>query len=136
MRTNLQEFLKNEKLPKFLVENKKLANITKVSKVFPSIGLPNCSEACKFDNLTVAKDTAANLAITMLHIMFEKFADKAYRDAYNAKIDRIIYWRTITAKMKDNHSYTSYVKINDGKVSIKLSYDVADNNNTVIFKKD
>jgi hypothetical protein len=139
MHTNIQEFLKNEKLPKFLTKHKKLANITKVSKVFPSIGLPNCSETCKFDNSDLAKNTASILVEHIVYnILYCKFSDREYEARFlgKSKLDKITYWKTISNSIRECNYATSYVVVNNGKISIKLSDDIIDNTNKVIFRKD
>lgn len=142
MQTNIQEFLKNEKLPKFLVEHKKLNSISKVSKVFPSIGLPNCSETCKFDNTDAIKQTAEGLIILLIDTMYSRFSNAAYRHNQDVvgqhdKLNRLVYWRTITGKIRDHHYYNkSYINVDIGKVSLKLSGDIVDIDGNVIFRKD
>jgi len=141
MQTNIQEFLKNEKLPKFLAEHEKLKSITKVSKVFPSIGLPNCSETCKFDNSEITKTSAESLISELGELMFNRFANAAYlhapiNDAQAAKINKLLYWRGILANVKDQHYYHSFIYNENNKVSIKLSSDIADNTGKVIFRKN
>lgn len=42
--------LQDPKFPEFIKNHKIFKKITKISKIFPSIGLSNCSENCEFDN--------------------------------------------------------------------------------------
>jgi hypothetical protein len=146
MRTNIQEFLKNEKLPKFLVSHKKLTSLTKVSKVFPSIGLFNCSETCKFDNSDIAKEAGNNLFWSIYYILSNKIRAKSYvleNKNHNKnpktieKINRLNYWRYVVERMPDTYNISSFVKTSDdGKITIKLTYDVLDQQGKIVFREN
>lgn len=137
MSIHIQEFLKNEKLPKFLVDHKILNSIGKVSKIFPSIGLPNCQETCKFDNANIAKRSASDLIYYTIYPLCDKFYHATYRPIPDkTKYDNLMYWRDIAYKIKNSSLAGNFVIVNplDNKVSLKLSSDIVDNNNKVIFK--
>ena len=134
MQTTIQEFLKDKRLPKFLIQNKKLNSFTKVSKVFPSIGLANCKENIKYDNSLIAETTALDLVNQITYSLFIQINDKLSELNVGDKRDKIVYWHDIAYKLRKIYCKSYIVKNQSGGISLKLPNDILDKNNKVIFK--
>src|SRR5258708_909075 len=57
----IADLFKEKKFPNWFTKHPVFNKITKISKVFPSIGLPNCEEGIKIDNVKPAIEAAKQL---------------------------------------------------------------------------
>src|ERR1700743_1370722 len=79
MTVKIKDFIVNEKLPKFLSNNKILLSFDKVGKVFPGIGLPNCKENVALDNAPFVRASAINFITTFRYLLEDPIsASKIY----------------------------------------------------------
>lgn len=146
MSTNIKDFIDSNKtrLPKFILENKVLLSFDKVSKVFPSIGLPNCKQSVTIDNFILIKTSAEVLLTTFHYIMSDASAmllsyghyypSNNYSDEILNKFKRIgEILRLLDSALWINRDQC--IVVADGRVSLKIPSDVKYNNN-VIFKQN
>jgi hypothetical protein len=130
MPTQIKDFLANKELPSFITKNETLLSFNKVSKVFPRIGLPNCSETCEFHNQEI-RSIADNL-IREIYYGLYNLSHFSYGRGANET-----YWCTIAGTLGSRCLYNAneMITTNNGKIVIKLDCDIFINGKAV-FKKD
>ena len=133
MKTSMQEFLKNEKLPKFIINNKTLKSIDKISKVFPSIGLVNSKEECIIDNIDIAKETGYKLAYKLTSLLLGKSSKSKLYHLSGERCKQLHNWIAIFSYMMTE--YKSFVRLNNGLITLKLFEDIK-NGDEILFRKE
>jgi hypothetical protein len=117
----ISQFLKEKKLPDFIASNKSLLACEKVGKVFPGIGLPNCSEDTDLGNVDDVKLLARNL-IGEIHSKLY-YLPHTIQGKY--ELANLLY-----------HSPSHFIIVDNGKTSLKLPQDiVSQSSGKILFKK-
>lgn len=147
MTVQLEDFIKNTKLPAFLSNHEVLHRFDKIDKVFPGLGLPNSKEDIVLDNTNFVKASALNLVYTIVAVLEEPTRLLNNYGAYFStrkflpeKVEEIRNYGIILGNLyRYLGLYTNYEKMirnDNGKLSIKLSQDIVDFNQRVVFKTD
>lgn len=152
------ELFKGKKnLPEFITGHKMFKTETKVSKIFPSIGLKNFKETCELAKplLDLKKENFVSHLITaMLNGLItardeaSAFCDRIQfllvgeeRTAQLAKVDDIynlvVLIKNLIPQVDTyNNAFERIVQTSEGKIVLRLVEDVADRNSKVIFRKN
>jgi len=153
------DLFKGKNIPDFIKNHSLFRNPVKVTKVFPSIGLPNFREKVNVDKCLVDVKKEGTYVHNLLRVMVDIVG--AARDGLAHQADRLQYLDAKDVREKDrtrlNEFYnlsnilanlggcvdpynkdvlTGAIQTADGKIALKLMKDIADNNDKVIFRKD
>jgi hypothetical protein len=144
MPTSIQKFIDSKNLPAFLAKNKVLLSFDKVSKVFPGLGLPNCKEDAIIDNSRIIVASASvliNMFVSIFNDARYRINNKRYEIIPDKTKQELNNWNTLLYKMStslyvnDAGGFTA-IHNDDGKISLKLPYDIAIPNTSITFKKN
>lgn len=130
MSVKVQDFLNNEKLPKFIVDHPVLKSIDKIDKAFPKLGLVNCKQLVSIDNSELAKQSAYNLLASLYTIFSSQrmFLDNKARDpmVFPQKLPKIKSWYNtiVGVERQINRGYDTLIHSSNGKITLKLSDDI------------
>lgn len=111
--TDIKELLRAKKLPKWMTSHQSFKALTKINKVFPSIGLINCSEPCDFHG-NFAYESAKTLLNSVkreLNNLFDICETQQYYDLCSIieQFDTLVVDRI-----------EDFIRFTKGKISIKL----------------
>ncbi len=139
--TSIQEFIDKKELPAFL--KKGLNQFSKVGKVYPKIGLPNCSEDIVLDNDNFVMESA-KILIQAFSYIFDDPAIRlySYKTYYSTKkvtekkLKAIYNLGEVLGKLIRSLSPANLsIHSSNGKISLKLCTDICDKDGSVVYKK-
>lgn len=152
------EIFKNRKdLPTFITDHKLFRTPTKISKIFPSIGLKNFKEPCELVKplIDLKKENFVSSLITAMlngliaardeamtvgdRIQFLLLGDD--REGQLAKIDDVYNLAMLIKNLIPqidtyNNAYERVVQTSDGKIVLRLVEEVCDKNGKPVFRKN
>lgn len=146
-------------MPDFIKNHAIFRNPVKVQKVFPSIGLPNFKEKANIEKcmVDVKKEGSYvhNLMKTMSDLVnaardglnykadrFQYLETKAARDAARGKLSELYNFGNILTNLSscidpyNKDTLAGAVQVSEGKIVLRLTKDILDSNNKVVFRKD
>jgi len=106
--------IKHDKLPDYIRNHEVFKKIDKIAKVFPGIGLPNCSEEFSYGNLIETKQDAANLVYNDIRGQFssayynDKWKNSPYRGALYELMNQCVSHNTIIVEENQRLSCKIY----------------------------
>lgn len=153
------DLFKGKNIPDFIKNHALFRNPVKVTKVFPSIGLPNFREKANIDKCLVDVKKEGSYVHNLLRVMIDVVA--AARDSISHSADKLQYLDSKETREKDRARLNAYYDLSniltnlgacvdpynkdvltgaiqtaDGKIALKLMKDIADNNGKIVFRKD
>jgi hypothetical protein len=116
VKSGVRYIIDNLKYPDYIRNHGVFQKLSKVSKVFPSIGLPNVQEECDYNNVPDAKADAQNLLITDVRTALYKVMD-----SYGCKQPI----RTLASDFYNHLSnyYPQMIVEEEGRINIKFTLD-------------
>jgi hypothetical protein len=133
------------KYPEWLKNHQVFKDMNKIDKVFPKIGLPNFREPCEIMNTAEAKTSAIYLgnriksemssAKTRLFSSLE-VALKSTEKNRNEVCCSIQSMISLIDTLCYSFNLNDYVKVEDGKVVMRLRSDLFNGNKNPVFRKD
>lgn len=133
MQTNIQEFFRAKKLPDWLVEHPAFKSIDKVDKIFPRIGLPNCTEQCTFENIESARTSAIALLTQLKQYINEsdhRLCEKEWETKPNL-VNLHLALSCLNAWLAKPHIFISK---KGGKISINLPETIYGTDKKILFR--
>jgi hypothetical protein len=127
------ELFKSKPFPKWMASHKVFKEIDHISKVFPGIGLPNCTGDTAIDNAATATKTARHLLDQIKrNLKDRRTALKDYKDKHPdmsadkaAKLDKALDLIT-TVKRKIGNGKAAFISHNNGRVVLTMPDDIGD----------
>lgn len=126
----IEELIKNKSLPRFITGNKRFRDCKDVKKIFPRIGLANCSEECELDNNGEIEYAALTLVGAMYRVVSHYLDRIGERDTEKYRIYRALYNQFAVG------SYNRFISWKNGQASLKLAIDVVVDGKTVFKAGD
>ncbi len=125
----IRHIIDDTRYPDWLRTHTVFQKLNKLSKVFPSIGLPNISEEAPYSNILEAKQDAQQLLYTEVRAALNPPYNKAYNDSKTA-LANLLY--TVISLLA--YDFQKMIVEADGKISLKMPKDVLDAKGAVLFK--
>lgn len=141
------DYITNSKkpYPDWLKNHKVFQELPKIDKVFPKFGLPNFQESCEIMNSSEASAEATRLGNRIitelqrtqntLYNLLETALRENGKDR-NEKCYKLQSLISLIASIQYSIRYNDYIKLEEGKVALRLRSDIFSESSTPIFKKN
>lgn len=139
--SDVKKIFKEKSFPSFITSHNIFKSVKEINKVFPEIGLPNIESDIEIDN----NDEVKTAALTLLNEVnqtidirlngLKKFVAKK-PDIGNKRKNKLQNISKLLSTVKENiaKSKNEFLVSNNGKITINLPTDIADETNKVKFK--
>lgn len=133
VKPGVQHILDNTKYPDYIRRHAIFQKLSKINKVFPGIGLPNCSDECQYTSIIENRALAAALVLDI-----KSQIDNASNagSIYNGCSEIARRARAILAAMSNQLYYAhNFIVEEESKLSLKCPCDIYNESNGKFFAK-